>query len=128
MIQKFTARAARFSLSILFIAGITSPSFGQGVKTQPTITQRHTMSERHKKLAEMHTKMATCLESDKTPAACRQEMIDSCSSDFAGRCPMMGMGKRGGKGKGMMNGSYMDWMISPEPDITVEPVKGQPTK
>ena len=128
MIQRFTTRAARFSLSILFVAGITSTSFGQGMKTQPTIAQRQTMTERHKKLAEMHAKMATCLESDKAPTACRQEMIDSCSNDFAGSCPMMGMGKKSGKGKGMMNGSCMNWMINPESDTKVAPVKGQPTK
>lgn len=128
MTQKSITRATHFSLALLFAAGITSTSFGQGMKTQPTIDQRHTMAERHKKLAEMHTKMATCLESDKAPTACRQEMIDSCSNDFAGSCPMMGMGKKGGKGKGMMNGSYMDWMINPESDTTVAPVKGQPTK
>lgn len=126
MIQKLITRAARVSLPLLFVAGITSTSFGQGVKPQPTIAQRQTMTERHKKLADIHTKMAICLESDKTHTACRQEMIDSCSNDFAGSCPMMGMG--GSKGKGMMNGSCMDWMINPGSDTTVAPVKGQPKK
>jgi hypothetical protein len=128
MTQKFTARVARFTLSMLFVAGITSTSFGQSGKTQPTTAQRQAMTERHKKMADMHTKMAACLESEKAPAVCRQEMIDTCSSDFGGSCPMMGMGKRGGRGKGMMNGSCMDWMISPESDTTTAPVKAQPTK
>ena len=128
MTQNFTTRASRFTLSILFIAGTASQSFGQGVKTQPTAAQRQAMTVRHKKMADMHTKMAACLESEKAPAVCRQEMIDACSSDFGGNCPMMGMGKRGGRGKGMMSGSCMDWMMSPESDTTAAPVKAQPTK
>ncbi len=128
MTQNFTARASRFTLSILLIAGTVSTSFGQGVKAQPTTAQRQAMTERHKKMADMHTKMAACLQSEKAPAVCRQEMIDSCSSDFGGDCPMMGMGKRSGKGKGMMNGSCMDWMMSPESATTEAPAKPQPVK
>jgi hypothetical protein len=128
MTQYFTARAARFTISLLFIAGTASTSFGQGVKTQPTAAQRQAMTERHKKMADMHTKMAACLESEKAPAVCRQEMIDSCSSDFGGNCPMMGMGKRGGRGKGMMNGSCLDWMINPESETTTAPANAQPKK
>ncbi|MCX6123854.1 MAG: hypothetical protein NTV34_03785 [Proteobacteria bacterium] len=130
MTQYFAARAARFTLSMLLVAGITSTSFGQGVKDQPTTAQRQALTERHKKMADMHTKMAACLESEKAPAVCRQEMIDTCSSDFGGSFPMMGkgMGKRGGRGKGMMNGSCMDWMMSPESNTTTAPVKPQPTK
>ncbi len=128
MTQNFAARVARFTLSILCVAGITSTSFGQGAKAQPTTAQRQAMTERHKKMADMHTKMAACLESEKAPAVCRQEMIDSCSSNFGGNCPMMGMGKRGGRGKGMMKESYLDWMLSPESDSTAAPLKAQPTK
>ncbi len=126
MTQNFAARATRFTLSMLFVAGITSTSFGQGVKAQPTAAQRQAMTERHKKMADMHTKMAACLESEKAPAVCRQEMIDACSSDFGGNCPMMG--KRGGRGKGMMNGSCIDWMMNPESETTTAPMKAQPTK
>jgi hypothetical protein len=126
MTQNFAAHVARFTLSILFVAGITSTSFGQGAKAQPTAAQRQAMTERHKKMAAMHTKMAACLESEKAPAVCRQEMIDSCSNDFGGSCPMMG--KRGGKGKGMMNGNSMDWMMIPESNTTTTPEKAQPTK
>ena len=132
MTENFNSRVARFALLILFIAGTASTSFGQAVKNQPNTAQRQAMTERHKKMADMHTKMAACLESEKAPAVCRQEMIDSCSRDFGGSCPMMsmgkGMGKRGGTGKGMMNGSCMDWMMSPESDTTTAPVKTQPTK
>lgn len=128
MTQKFAVRTARFTMSIVFVAVITSPSLGQGVKPQSAQAQRQTMAERHKKLAEMHAKMAACLESDKAPTVCGQEMIDSCSNDFGGSCPMMGARKRGGRGKGMMNGSCMDWMMSPESDTTAVPASAQPTK
>ena len=128
MTQKFTKRATRFILSILFIAGTASTSFSQGVKTQPTAAQRYAMIERHKKMAEVHTKMAACLESEKAPAVCRQELIAFCSSEFGSNCPIMGMSKRGGKGKGMMNGGCMDWMMSPDSDTTAAPLKAQPMK
>lgn len=74
------------------------------------------MIDRHKKLAQMHGKMADCLDTDRTVAQCREEMMDSCSSNFAGHCPMMDMGRMGGAGHGMMYGSYMDWMMSPDSD------------
>lgn len=128
MLKKLTACAARFTLSILFIAGNPSTTFGQGVKNQPTIVQRQAMNERHKKMADMHTKMAACLESEKPLAVCRQEMIDSCSSNLGANCPMMGVGKQGGRGKGLMNGSCMDWMMSPDSDPSAAPARNQPTK
>ncbi len=127
MIQTLNTRAGRFTLSILFIASAASTSFGQ-INSQLTTVQRQAMSQRHKKMADMHTKMAACIESEKAPAVCRQEMIDSCSSDFGGNCPIMSSGKRGGRGKGLMNGSCMDWMMSPERDTPAAPLKAQPTK
>jgi len=47
------------------------------------------------KMAEMHTKMADCLKSDKDINECHKEMRDSCS-EMGVNCPMMG------KDKGMM--------------------------
>jgi hypothetical protein len=85
--------------------------------TQPTQAQRQTLSERHKTIAEMHSKMAACLESERPIDQCRQEMTDSCSNSFDGTCPMMGQGNMRGRGKGMMgHGNYWDWMMNPNDD------------
>src|SRR5687768_11919705 len=96
MNEYFNSRAGRFALAVIFSTGIASVAIAQVSKPQPTASQRQAMSERHIKLSEMHTKMASCLESDKTFAVCRQEMIDSCSKNFSGKCPLMDVGKMGG--------------------------------
>jgi hypothetical protein len=89
MTKNFAARATRFTLSILFVAGMTSTSYGQGVKAQPTSAQRQAMTERHKKMADMHTKMAACLESEKAPAGNPTMAYDaySANSDVASLLP-----------------------------------------
>lgn len=57
--------------------------------------------EDRQKMAEMHTKMATCLESDKAMSDCQREMMKSCKDMMEKTgCPMMGMGHM----KGMMMG------------------------
>jgi len=119
-----------FPVAMLFSLGMASAALAQAPKTEPTNAQRQTMGERHVKMAAMHTKMAACLESSKLLSECRQEMLDSCSSNFGGQCPMMGKGPMGGglmggKGKGMMNGSWMDWMMNPAPD---DAAPAKPTK
>jgi hypothetical protein len=87
-------------------------------QTEPTKAQRQVISERHKSMAEIHTKMVTCLNSDKMFAQCQKEMTESCANSFAGNCPMMGRGKMGGRGKEMMNGTgYWDWMMNPNAEI-----------
>ncbi len=94
---------------------------------QPTSAERQTMSERHKTIAEMHSKMAACLESEKPIDQCRKEMADSCASSFNGTCPMMGQGNMRGRGKGMMGGGqYWDWMMNPNGDSG--PKSGTPGK
>lgn len=47
--------------------------------------------EERQKMAEMHTKMAACLESDKPMSDCQSEMMKSCK-EMMGKsgCPMMG--------------------------------------
>jgi hypothetical protein len=51
------------------------------------------------KMAEIHTKMATCLQSDKSMSDCQNEMMKSCKGIMEkSRCPMMEMGHM----KGMM--------------------------
>lgn len=114
----------------IFIVFIATAGFSQGTTFQPTPAQRQKMSAMHKQIAEMHLKMATCLESEKSPSQCRQDMQETCSANFGGSCPMMGMGmgKMGGRGKNAMkSGSCMDWMTTPPPE-TANPSKPQPAK
>ncbi len=77
---------------------IFSTTFSFAVETKVT-------KEDRQKMAEIHTKMATCLKSDKPMSDCQSEMMKSCK-DMMGKsgCPMMdGMGQM----KGMMNGQGM---------------------
>ena len=99
----------------LFLGTLANAQAG---KTESPAAQRQKMVEIHKKMGEMHTKMAACLESDKDLTACRKEMTDTCSADFGGTCKMMGKGQMGGRGKGMgmMDGPFMNWMMNPESD------------
>lgn len=117
----------RVAFAALFpvCAAMSAAAYGQTAQTQPTATQRQMMGERHKKMAEMHSKMAACLESDKPFAQCRQEMTDTCATNFNGNCPMIGRGKMGGRGKGMMNGggNCWDWMMNPDADAAPKAAK-----
>lgn len=57
------------------------------------------------KMAELHTKMAACLESDRPMGECQGEMMKSCKSMMGkSGCPMMG---EMGHMKGMMQGQNM---------------------
>lgn len=128
MLTQHTQYVNRFVTTAFFTVFIGATGFSQGASFQPTPAQRQKMSAMHKQISEMHLKMATCLESDKSPSQCRQEMQDSCSANFGGSCPMMGMGKMGGRGKNAMRGgSCMDWMTTP-PAETAAPAKPQPVK
>lgn len=108
---------------------LSTAAFSQTAKEAITAAQRQTMSENHKKMAEMHAKMAACIEANKTPSQCHQEMMDTCAASFGGSCPMMGRGKMGGgKGMGMMgNGTCMDWMMPSESGSTGT-TKSKPAK
>ena len=116
MCNLMTSRKNPLVLSLLATSWLSSQSFAQGANSQPSFNQRHSMSERNKKAAEMHTKMAECIEAGNAPAICRQDMIDACSNSFSGHCPMSEAGRMGGPGRGMMSESYMDWMMSPDSD------------
>ncbi len=61
------------------------------------------------KMAEMHSKMADCLKSDKEMSECHKEWKDSCK-DMGNSCQMMmgkdkGMKHSKGKAKGMDHGT-----------------------
>lgn len=59
--------------------------------------------EDRQKMADMHTKMAACLASDKPMSDCQGEMMKSCKSMMGKEgCPMMG------HMKGMMKGGMMN--------------------
>lgn len=52
--------------------------------------------EDRQKMAEMHTKMATCLQSDKPMSDCQGEMMKACKGMMGKEgCPMMGHMKGG---------------------------------
>jgi hypothetical protein len=128
MVKSLNKLIAHVAIAVL-IPLSASAVFAQ--TTQPTQAQRQTMSERHKTIAEMHSKMAACLESEKPIEQCRQEMTDSCANSFNGTCPMMGQGKMRGRGKGMMGGgNYWDWMMNPSDDSAPKttPKAGAPGK
>lgn len=83
-------------------------------ETAPPAQSRQTMAERHKKAAEMHSKMAACLASDKAVEQCREEMAANCGTTFGANCPMGGGIRGHGKGHGMMGGGpCMGWMLDP---------------
>lgn len=77
---------------------IFATSFSFAVETS-------TLKEERKQMAEMHTKMAACLESEKPMSDCQGEMMKSCKSMMGKTgCPMMG---EMGHMKGMMHGQTM---------------------
>lgn len=127
MLGQYYCFATRSVIAAVFSVGISTAGLPQGTPFQPTPAQRQKMSAMHKQVAEMHLKMAACLESEKSPSQCRQEMQDTCSTNFGGSCPMtgMGMGKMGGRGKNAIGvGRCMDWMTTP-PAETATPAKTQ---
>jgi hypothetical protein len=116
-------------LSASFIFAVASAGLAEtATKTQLSNEQRQKMSERHKKMSEMHSKMSACLESEKkSPHDCRQEMLDTCNSDFGGNCPFMYGAHMKGMGGGMMQGSCLDWTLSPDANSD-STTKKQPKK
>ncbi len=116
-----------FTLVASLGIGFSTATLAQSQKGQVSVSQRQQMSQMHKKMAIMHSNMATCLESDKIPSQCRQEMLDACSASFGGECPMLGGGKMvGRRGMGMMgNASCVDWMMFPD---SGEAAKATPKK
>jgi len=116
MLNRIKTLKGPTGLALMVTAFLSYESYAQEMRFQPSAAQKHSMSDRHKKLAQMHVKMAECLESDRPATQCRDEMMESCSNNFAGYCPMMDMGRMGGPGHGRMYGSYMDWMMSPDSD------------
>lgn len=86
-------------LSIIITGLFFAASFSFAADTQVSKADRQ-------KMAEMHTKMAGCLESDKSMSDCHGEMMKSCK-EMMGKsaCPMMG---EMGHMKGMQGQNMMD--------------------
>jgi len=55
--------------------------------------------EQREQMAQMHTKMADCLRSDKTFSACHDEMYEACKGMNMKACPLMDNGMKKGKWK-----------------------------
>ena len=86
-------------LTIIITTLIFATSFSFAADTQVS-------KEDRQKMAETHTKMAACLESDKSMSDCQGEMMKSCKSMMGKTgCPMMGDMDHM---KGMMQGQMMD--------------------
>lgn len=66
----------------------------------PPSTNVEITPEQRKQMADMHTKAAACLNSNKSMQECREEMMKNCPMVKDGHCPMMGMGMSPMMGKG----------------------------
>jgi hypothetical protein len=113
-----------------FISGITQQSLAQS--TQPTVEQRQAMTERHKKMADMHSEMASCLASDLTMQQCRQQFRDTFNSSIGSNWQSMGQGPKASmhmRGNRMMSSSQcMDWMNDTELENAPENPRSAPKK
>jgi len=86
----------RINITLVTLVFATSFSFA---------AETSTSKEERKQMAEMHTKMAACLESDKPMSECQGEMMKSCKNMMGKTgCPMMGDVDHM---KGMMQGQTM---------------------
>ncbi|MGE4130335.1 MAG: hypothetical protein AB7F86_01785 [Bdellovibrionales bacterium] len=95
--MKTTILSFVLALGLGFSFGAQADHHGKGEhgkmmgKVMPPM--KEPTKEERTKMAEMHTKMAACLGTDKPFADCHKEMADSCPMKGGdGMCPMMGMG------------------------------------
>jgi hypothetical protein len=111
-------------LAAVLLLAISVNSAASAQSPQPMVSEskKESMVERHKKMSEMHSKMAACLESDRPAKECRKEMRETCSAAGGGECSMMGK-----KGKGMRNkGGSCEGMM--DSDLGSETESASPTK
>jgi hypothetical protein len=66
--------------------------YAQSATPKATESQKSEMITKHKKMAEMHSKMASCLESDRPMSECRKEMSEMSGESTCTDCPMTGKG------------------------------------
>lgn len=112
--------------ALAFSIGLSIGATAQTKKSKPMQIPRPKMAEMHRSIAEMHTKMANCLESTKDLTVCREEMNKSCELAPGAHCQMMGKRKMGQGGMGMMNGSCFNGMMDPasdESEVVTKPLK-----
>lgn len=68
-------------------------------KTEP---QAQEMTQKHRKMAELHTKAAGCIASGRPMKECHAEVMKDCPMMESGMCPFMeGKGMKKGNKKGM---------------------------
>ncbi|HTL12974.1 MAG TPA: hypothetical protein VL588_10825 [Bdellovibrionota bacterium] len=87
------------SAAILSLISGVALAHGMGDMKEPT-------KEERQKMADMHSKMADCLKSDKPMKECKDDMMKNCKDSMGDDCPMMHMmGHKGGmKGKAHAHG------------------------
>ena len=91
---------------------IISTSFSYAADTKVS-------KEDRQKMAEMHTSMASCLQSEKSLNDCRDEMMKSCNVMLdKSACPMMGPDQKKVMMKGMMKTKAM--MMGQEGTVKTE--------
>lgn len=83
-------------MTALTMALMLAPSLS-GAQAHPPVSK-----EQRTKMAEMHTQMAACLNSDKDIRDCHSQMKASCDQQGMGDMCGMGMGMGMGRGHGGM--------------------------
>lgn len=84
-------------LTAIMVFVISGTAWGQGANTDPGKTNgvqsRETMAKMHRQMAEVHTKVADCLASDRPISECQQQMATMCSAmhGMMGNTGMHGM-------------------------------------
>ncbi|OFZ19176.1 MAG: hypothetical protein A2Z20_02315 [Bdellovibrionales bacterium RBG_16_40_8] len=84
--KKHIFMALVISMSTSFMT--TSSAFSADAKKEEA---KPLIKEARQKMAEIHTKMAGCLNSDKSMKECRGDMMKNCQETMGKEdCPMMG--------------------------------------
>ncbi len=78
-------------LSFSILQSPLSRADDEGTKRMPELNkeERAKRADVMDKIAELHTKMAECLRTDKPTAECREQMRKDCPMSKEGHCPMM---------------------------------------
>lgn len=86
----------KLSPHFALIAALASPALAQN-KTSEAQPNRENMAAMHRKMSDLHKKVADCFASKRPLGECQQEMTTGCSA-------MMGQGGMGMMGPGGMHG------------------------
>lgn len=90
-----TLSAFRQAVTVLIVSTVATVALAAN---PPATTPTGPSKDTREKMAVLHEQMAACLRSDKPIADCRDEMRKNCQTTVGAQgCPMMGMGRRGGR-------------------------------